>query len=88
MIGLARPAASCCEDADACMDDNDHERGIVLTEEQETQPPRPVAVARVALCAPRTEPALATTRCFCAVPQRPTSPDSIRTFDITHDARL
>jgi len=34
MTGWARPAAACCEEHDAGMDDNDSEQGIVLTDEQ------------------------------------------------------
>jgi predicted nucleic acid-binding Zn ribbon protein len=34
MTGWAHPVASCCEEQDAGMDDNDSENGIVLTEEQ------------------------------------------------------
>ena len=34
MTGWAHPAASCCEEQDAAMNDNDREEGIVLTEEQ------------------------------------------------------
>ena len=33
MTGLAHPAAACCEEYDAGMDDNS-EQGIVLTDEQ------------------------------------------------------
>jgi hypothetical protein len=34
MIGWALPAAACGEERDVGMDDNDGEKGIVLTEEQ------------------------------------------------------
>jgi predicted nucleic acid-binding Zn ribbon protein len=34
MTGWALPAAACCEEQDAGMDDNDSEKGIVLSEEQ------------------------------------------------------
>ena len=34
MTGWALPAAACCEERDVGMDDNDREKGIVLTEEQ------------------------------------------------------
>jgi len=34
MTGWVRPAAACCGEHDAGMDDNDSEKGIVLTDEQ------------------------------------------------------
>jgi hypothetical protein len=51
MTGWALPAAACGEERDGGMDDNDSEKGIVLTDEQKRRRrSRSIAIA-LALCA-------------------------------------